>query len=1093
MTSHRLLSSGAAIVAVTILFAGLAGSWVTAAPADLPARAELAQATPVKPDTGPTPVKPLLPGGRQSPLRVMVPTDETWRALQATGITDITQISPYLDPIASFSPGPRMTLFPGRPAGEAGIEAMPPTPFRTLAILVQFTDKPAQVSATFFDTLMFGTGPATVRGYYREVSYGLLDIITLNLPSAIGWRTAPQTYSYYVNGQSCLGSYPRNCQRLTEDVVALVDPVVDFSRYDNNGDGYVDTVFIIHSGTGAEASGGSGNIIWSHSWWTYNEPYVDGVWVGSYTTEPEFWYSPGDMTHGVYVHELGHAFGLPDLYDTDYSSEGVGDWSLMSGGSWNGYLGNSPAHPDAWSRVYLDFNPVTSLTGFSGTINVPNVEQNRNNAIYRLNSGKPNEYWLLENRQKIGSDAALPGNGLLIWHIDDNLVGSNKYECRQVNNYLCTSNHFRVALEQADGALHLEYNVNQGDAGDPFPGSANKTAFNFTTNPNSTSYYSSTDWGVQLSNISVSSGTITAYAGNPNPQQQPLLLSPADGSATNDNTPTFAWQTVAGATSYRIQASQRADFSSLAVNATRSSTTYTPGTALADGLYYWRVQAKGADGIWGLWSDVWTVTIDTVKPAKPTLLSPVSGAILSTGQPAFDWSDVADAAYYDLQIDNSSTFGSPEVFVTVTGSAYTVTTPLPDGRYYWRVRTGDLAGNKSGWTSARSFTLAYTPAPLETATPTPTPIAVAPVGAGLIEAESDLVVRSGTWTAHETALASGGSYIYSSGNTADALTLTFTGAQVSVIYVKHPALGVIVVEIDGAPIQLLDSAASESVFGVQATFTLAEGQHTLRIYPMTGTLAIDAFLVETAVMPPGESEITTASPTVTPTEAVELTPTPSENLLETPTLQPTPTGQPTATPLPTPTLDPLSMWVEAESSAVIPFGQWMRVDDPQASGGAYLLSSEQAGDTLTIVFFGPRVDVIYLAGTAPGQFDVEVDGQPVHTVVYEGDSPDFTARLTLLLSDGPHTLRLVARQGMIGVDAFVVLPQPVVPSPTPTALPPSETPTPTLSPTVTAIPPSETPTPTPSPSPTATAIPPSETPTETPTAPPDANAPQDPA
>ena len=124
---------------------------------------------------------------------------------------------------------------------------------------------------------------------------------------------------------------------------------------------------------------------------------------------------------------------------------------------------------------------------------------------------------------------------------------------------------------------------------------------------------------------------------------------------------------------------------------------------------------------------------------------------------------------------------------------------------------------------------------------------------------------------------------------------------------------------------------------------------------------------------------------------------------------------------------------------------------------------------------------------------MEVDGQPVHTVVYEGDSPDFTARLTLLLSDGPHTLRLVARQGMIGVDAFVVLPQPVVPSPTPTALPPSETPTPTLSPTVTAIPPSETPTPTPSPSPTATAIPPSETPTETPTAPPDANAPQDPA
>ncbi len=208
----------------------------------------------------------------------------------------------------------------------------------------------------------------------------------------------------------------------------------------------MDTVFVIHSGTGAEASGGSGNIIWSHSWWTYNEPYVDGVYVGSYTTEPEFWFSPGDMTHGVYVHELAHAFGLPDLYDIDYTSEGVGDWSLMSGGSWNGYLGNSPAHPDAWSRIYLGFNPVVDISAYHGMISVPNVEQNRDNAIYRFNSGKANEYWLLENRQKIGSDVALPGSGLLIWHVDDNLPGSNRYECRQVNNYLCAAatQHFRV-------------------------------------------------------------------------------------------------------------------------------------------------------------------------------------------------------------------------------------------------------------------------------------------------------------------------------------------------------------------------------------------------------------------------------------------------------------------------------------------------------------------------------------------------------------------------------------------------------------------------------------------------------------------------
>ncbi|MFC1543554.1 immune inhibitor A domain-containing protein [Candidatus Neomarinimicrobiota bacterium] len=64
----------------------------------------------------------------------------------------------------------------------------------------------------------------------------------------------------------------------------------------------------------------------------------------------------GDMTIGVYAHEMGHAvFGLPNLYDYGYDSEGLGDWSLMAGGSWNGSLGSSPAFPDAWSHVQMGY------------------------------------------------------------------------------------------------------------------------------------------------------------------------------------------------------------------------------------------------------------------------------------------------------------------------------------------------------------------------------------------------------------------------------------------------------------------------------------------------------------------------------------------------------------------------------------------------------------------------------------------------------------------------------------------------------------------------------------------------------------------
>ncbi|MEB2289285.1 MAG: hypothetical protein OZ934_14390, partial [Anaerolineae bacterium] len=507
-------------------------------------------------------------------------------------------------------------------------------------------------------------------------------------------------------------------------------------------------------------------------------------------------------------------------------------------------------------------------------------------------------------------------------------------------------------------------------------------------------------------------------------------------------------------------------------------------TALADGLYYWRVQAKGADGIWGLWSAVWTVTVDTVKPAKPTLLSPETKAILNTSQPALDWSDVADAAHYELQVDNSSTFGSPEVSTSVTPSAYTVSPPLPNGKYFWRVRTYDLAGNRSGWTSARSFTLTYAPAPPEMATPTPTltltPTLETPVsGPGLIEAESNWVGRSGAWTAHETAAASGGGYLYSSGSAEDALTLTFQGAQVSVIYVKHPALGVIVVEIDGTPAQLLDSAAPESVFGARATFALAEGQHTLRVYPMMGTIALDAFLVEAGVTPTVVPEATAEVP-VTPD--AELTAEPPVELTAEPTVEPTATPPPLLTPTPTVTPDPLTMVIEAESASVLPGGLWTRVESLAASGGAYLMSSGQEArepDALTLVFSGARVEVIYATGPALGKFIVEVDGTPVQLVDAQADLPDFAARLAFTLGAGQHTLRLVVSEGVVAVDAFVVPLEITLPA-TPIQ-PPTEPPT--LTPTATPLPTEEPPTPEP---PTATPLPTEEPPTpEPPTATPE--------
>ena len=142
---------------------------------------------------------------------------------------------------------------------------------------------------TYFDNLIVWSKYwNSSHDYYKKVSYGNLDIVTVNLPSTVGWVTAPQTYSYYVNGQNGIGSYPHNSQKLVEDIVNLVNPSIDFSQYDNDGDGYVDALFIIHSGSGAEYTGNN-NDIWSHAWTTSTPQILDGVKVYHYSIEPEYW------------------------------------------------------------------------------------------------------------------------------------------------------------------------------------------------------------------------------------------------------------------------------------------------------------------------------------------------------------------------------------------------------------------------------------------------------------------------------------------------------------------------------------------------------------------------------------------------------------------------------------------------------------------------------------------------------------------------------------------------------------------------------------------------------------------------------------
>ncbi len=418
---------------------------------------------------------------------------KNYNELRAQGVCDVC---------ISNAPG---KLLKNNTSGASAQTSSAVTVFRALAILVDFSDQTSSVSSIFFDTMLFDTKAGTMRDYYSEISYGQLDLVTVNLPSTLGWTRAPQTYAYYTDAQNGTGTYPQNTQGLTENLVDAIDAVVDFSQYDNDSDGFVDVLTIVHTGPGAEFTG-SPNDIWSHKW-AISPRLKDGVWINDFTIQPEYWSAPGDLTIGVYAHELGHGFGLTDLYDTDNSSWGNGRWSLMASGSWNGpgSLGSSPAHPDSWSRIKMGLATSTNITTNINGFSLPSVESGSN--IYRMwtGGGASAEYFLVENRQRTGYDSYLPGDGLLIWHVDES-KSNNTAEWYPGNS---GSGNYMVALEQADGLWNLEKKVDLGSVADPFSINTGATDFSPSSTPNSNAYSGVTTF-VAVQNVSASGGTMTA-------------------------------------------------------------------------------------------------------------------------------------------------------------------------------------------------------------------------------------------------------------------------------------------------------------------------------------------------------------------------------------------------------------------------------------------------------------------------------------------------------------------------------------------------------------------------------------------------------
>jgi immune inhibitor A len=472
---------------------------------------------------------------------------------------------------AQGKPGPELR-FPnsvnhGRPfnprdASPVG-QLQTPSELKALVILVQFSDTTYTYDQAQFEDLILepyydppgnfvvlpdGTvipGPTdkTLANYYTEVSYGAVGITG----TVVQWVQLDHPYAYYSNGTypfwNGFGPYPNNAQGLVQDAVSAADPYIDFSEfdtfdaYDQDGDGnflepdgWVDNLFVVHTGSGAEWTGQT-DTIWSHSWSLWADDYgnmippvmVDGVRIMDYSMEPEYGGAPMDSrgvvadpfppTVGVYAHEFGHVLGLPDEYDYGYESWGTDYWSLMAFGSWATYpvytrfLGNSPTHPSAWGMYRLGFVDPIVLTPDQLTPAVlPPIEMGP--VIYRINvpySGGV-ESFLLENRQQIGFDQGLAiasddAHGLVVYHVDDTVLNRNYWRQNEAENWKeyrwlpwkkawTGERHYGVSVIQANDQWALEkgaYSIDYGSQ--PYPGTLGVTSLTDDTFPNTTSYY----------------------------------------------------------------------------------------------------------------------------------------------------------------------------------------------------------------------------------------------------------------------------------------------------------------------------------------------------------------------------------------------------------------------------------------------------------------------------------------------------------------------------------------------------------------------------------------------------------------------------
>jgi M6 family metalloprotease-like protein len=306
---------------------------------------------------------------------------------------------------------------------------------------------------------------------------------------------------------------------------------------------HFDEVIVVHAGNGNETTSGTNGDIWSIFY--SQDPVISSAGAGFDEGDvvPEAELGPLVVSPlGVMCHEFGHSLGLPDLYNTIFGSSVVGFWEIMDFGPYDD-AGRHPSHMSAWDKMTLGWVTPTVAVSKQNTSLTP-VETNKSMLKIPVQNGSAQEYFLVEYRFRASGatyDTFIPGDGLLVWHIDDGLTstrGINATNPNDQNTVNSGSPHYGVSIVPADG---IAVSSNHGDANNPYGNGHNFTSpssDNFAAQPSGISIVNIAGVGTvtvtaQVANLATSAGqSISKLASYPNPAGKGYAHPNGEGHTT---------------------------------------------------------------------------------------------------------------------------------------------------------------------------------------------------------------------------------------------------------------------------------------------------------------------------------------------------------------------------------------------------------------------------------------------------------------------------------------------------------------------------------------------------------------------------------